>query len=624
MAIPPIKPQINLDPTARFAILSWNRLEGRPRSVDFDRSLRAEIRDPLWLLCRQWQFGEFKGEDAGSAVKTKIQLRAAHLNRFAVPTRAEPNPEETHLEQENVSYLATGYDDLLPLETRVEREAVPMDIMTRARLGRMWLRHIRQNDDIRARYVGRFGFLDPQPGLETAYLESNRQAWQMFEALKGRAVDGARLLDAMRSSPDEHAAWLKNAIQNGNLRKKILEAASTFLEMYSRLYSQPEDKANPSWAGSYLEYQFACAAPANPEGTQQTVLVAELYHQGQLDWYSFQLDPGAQLKDKPDAKIPAPRFELEEPRSFIPTPVEFPGMPNVRWWEFEDRKTNFGDLQPDTTDLASLFLAEFGLLYSNDWSIIPYRMPVGVLAEALGVVVTDVFGIRTLVQSAVNTMDDEDGNWDMFHLKDKQGNGIDRRLFLPPVLGKMQESAPLEKVILARDEIANMVWGIEQIVPSPVGGGIDGHEAAAALESYFRGETQPDDGIIDTGATIRYRIGTQVFENWIPFIAVKVPGSNRQIRLQRAAMPRIVKGTMEGVVEPRGAILREGLDRGQPYFIHEEEVPRVGTTATRTLQRARWLNGMLYNWVGRRVYTGRGQGSSGLEFDSIVPLPEAG
>jgi hypothetical protein len=49
------------------AIVTWNRLEGRPRTADFERSLRAEIRDPLWMLCRQWQFGEFQGEDAGSA-----------------------------------------------------------------------------------------------------------------------------------------------------------------------------------------------------------------------------------------------------------------------------------------------------------------------------------------------------------------------------------------------------------------------------------------------------------------------------------------------------------------------------------------------------------------------------
>ena len=42
------------------AIVYWNRLEGRPRKEKIDRTLKAEVRDPLWMLCRQWQVGEFK------------------------------------------------------------------------------------------------------------------------------------------------------------------------------------------------------------------------------------------------------------------------------------------------------------------------------------------------------------------------------------------------------------------------------------------------------------------------------------------------------------------------------------------------------------------------------------
>ncbi|MGH3974222.1 MAG: hypothetical protein ACRDS9_12990 [Pseudonocardiaceae bacterium] len=34
-------------------VVVWNRLEGRPRTTGFDRALRAEIRDPLWMLTRQ-------------------------------------------------------------------------------------------------------------------------------------------------------------------------------------------------------------------------------------------------------------------------------------------------------------------------------------------------------------------------------------------------------------------------------------------------------------------------------------------------------------------------------------------------------------------------------------------
>ena len=57
----------------------WNRLEGRPRITDFERSLRAEVRDPLWFLTRQWQFGEFQGEDAASPIDVALGVRSAPL-----------------------------------------------------------------------------------------------------------------------------------------------------------------------------------------------------------------------------------------------------------------------------------------------------------------------------------------------------------------------------------------------------------------------------------------------------------------------------------------------------------------------------------------------------------------
>ena len=60
----------------------WNRLEGRPRADKFDRALRAEVRDPLWLLTRQWQLGEFRGDDAGSPIFTKVRLETTRLRKY--------------------------------------------------------------------------------------------------------------------------------------------------------------------------------------------------------------------------------------------------------------------------------------------------------------------------------------------------------------------------------------------------------------------------------------------------------------------------------------------------------------------------------------------------------------
>ena len=45
------KSQINTNP--KPTIVAYNRLEVSPRSSEYERALRGEIRDPLWMLARQ-------------------------------------------------------------------------------------------------------------------------------------------------------------------------------------------------------------------------------------------------------------------------------------------------------------------------------------------------------------------------------------------------------------------------------------------------------------------------------------------------------------------------------------------------------------------------------------------
>ena len=56
------------------SITRWHRVDGIPRAHQFDRALRAELRDALWMLTRQWQMGEFQGDDAGSPVLAKLHV----------------------------------------------------------------------------------------------------------------------------------------------------------------------------------------------------------------------------------------------------------------------------------------------------------------------------------------------------------------------------------------------------------------------------------------------------------------------------------------------------------------------------------------------------------------------
>jgi hypothetical protein len=57
----------------------------------------------------------------------------------------------------------------------------------------------------------------------------------------------------------------------------------------------------------------------------------------------------------------------------------------------------------------------------------------------------------------------------------------------------------------------------------------------------------------------------------------------------------------------------------QPFFIYEEEIPRAGANVYHSYQRTRWKNGRVIVWFAARKTTGRGQGSSGLAFDRILP-----
>lgn len=626
-AIDPALKQQLLGESFRPAITLWNRLEGRARQEEFTRSLRAEIRDPLWMLTRQWQLGEFKGVDGGSAAKARVQIDAGRLDRFAVKSR-DPTTGEWQ--------PAVPYDQSMPLELQVERESIWQTTLPagdeylalRAQMGRHWLRLLRavNRQPLRALFVDEYGFHDLRDDgatnaerLEAAHVQSDPAAWQVLTALLGRLPDGRRLLRAIASGAFD--TFVDNRLDPGD-RQPLKDLARDFERWFSRLYSQPDTAAEDAWAPPYLEYQFASSAPDDVSGDKRTTLVAEQYHHGHLDWFAFELDRAGNLQDAPEASFPGGNFEVRKTIAFVPTQIEFNGMPNVRWWEFEDRRTDFGSIDASTTDLPLLLLAEFGLVYGNDWFVVPYDLPVGSLAAIKGLIITDVFGVRTLVRAAGQDQGMDWQRWSMYSLSARAEPGIaDQRLLLAPALAKTQEGDPFERIVFARDEMTNMVWGVEERIPGALGLGADGFERATAMSNYFQQRVPPSAPTLEeTDATIRYRLGTTVPENWIPFIATRVPGTARSIRLQRASMQRLTDTIAGSRVEPRGAVLRAGLDgasTSQAYLLHQQQVPRAGAIVTRGFQRTRWFDGKVFTWIGRRKQTGRGQGASGLEFDRI-------
>lgn len=594
----------------------WNRLEGRPRTENFTRALKAEVRDALWMLSRQWQMGEFRGDDAGTPVFAKLHLKTTRLTKY----RADDHATEL-------------FEDGIPLEAKVERRPVAFSLGgknvaldLRLLMGRQWIKMVSKVGNYAQGFIEKYPIEQPDPtSKEDAPLCAHQEVWQTFAAASTRLMDGAALYFYLKGPAPRHAY---DGVAVLDIHKDdIDEVAAKFIAWFERLFYQPTGQ--DAWEPSRLEYRFACSAPAV---TDEKVLTADEYYHGHLDWYNFDVDRETEgLGDDAGAVATDPRGK--DTQTLIPTQIEFDGMPNTRWWAFEDRKTNFGDIKPDTTELAKLLLIEFGLVYANDWFLIPYTLPVGSIANIHGMAVTNVFGERIWIEPAGSGSDTAWQRWSMFTLNVK-GDAVEAAetsLLLLPTVPKTQEGKPLETVVLIRDEMANMVWGIENTVLLANGESKQGSEAAIETLNFYKrlvaenpGSSSDTTPLIENNAMICYDVMNTVPENWIPFIPVHVAGDNRETQLQRAAMPRIIEGDPNKPerVRPRTILLREGLDRAvaTSYYLHEEEVPRAGVRVTHSFQRTRWRNGSVFVWLGVRKHTGRGEGSSGLAFDRVVDL----
>lgn len=557
------------------SITAYNRLEASPRNRDFARSLKAEIRDPLWMLTRQWQFAEFQGEDAGSPVTAQILGEHTALDRVSFP-----GPQ------------VAPYDASVPLEAQVERERLSASLFLATQMARYFLRLLRDRSLLE--YLDR---LLLKYKLVFVIDRNDYAGVQLLHATQGRLIDGFRLYSdivTVNGALTRFAQWMNDeGIPTGD-QHKFNVIAEQYQGWFERNYSQPPGSSR-SWLPEKLEYQFAVAS-ALP---QQRRLTADQYSGGHLDWYSFDLDNSQRVElDNEDGVASV----SENLASFIPAPIAFKGMPNPRFWTMEEGQTDFGNVDTSATGLLHLLLAEFGLVYSNDWFMLPYPMDINTLCELKGISVTDVFGEHSLIRPAGRGRESAWQRWAMFRLTDlTDKGGGSSLLYLAPTLTKVAAGAPLERVNFLRDEMANLVWAVENRIPSQAGHGVSGDEMAM--------QEQGPEAFVPVNETvqIRYVAGTTVPDNWIPFIPVHIEGSVREVRFQRARMP-----TAKGA---QGLVLTE---KPAPYYVNEEEIPRAGITVRRAFQRARWLNGKTYLWIGRDKEAGKGEGWANLRFDQIV------
>jgi|CXWL01.1.fsa_nt_gi hypothetical protein len=600
----------------------WSRLEPYARSIGLEGGLHAAIHDPLWLLARQWQLGEFDGEDSGSPVHAHLNMTCTPITRFlpgGIPASWTKNGQI----QQNASEQGHLLDAIIPLETWVEREMVRGEPAFQPRLAaEAGLHFLRLLDaygvgKYKKEILKRFPLKQPDENALKHPLDADTRRFLLV--MEDRVPDGGLIYSILQAGNNDEARksleeWFKK--QTSSDQAMISNVVRDWKNWYQSLFSAPYTANETAWIPERLEYAGLAAAHM-PDG--EVVLTVPEYSEGHLDWYSFNILPAGSLEAKRedlDELRKKENWQEKISRSAIPMPISFRGMPALRYWELEDARVDFGAMNAGEQQLAKLLLMEFALISGDDWFIIPIMVPVGSLCRTQCLIVRDTFGVHTLVPST-GKVDEKrrestqgDLPWDLFRLsldrRPIEGNprSVPDVLFLPPTLGTSLHGPTLEEVLFLRDEMANMAWALERMVEGPLGQTINRSEA------YFRSRQPKKDGVTgDNNQPLVYRLRTEVPEHWIPLIPTR-------FRKDEDAPPIGLKCHGQW----QGRILQPRLDeKGEPIPIHEEEVPREGARVTRTFQYTRWIHGETYLWIGRRKGVGRGEGSSGLRFDVLEP-----
>lgn len=561
-------------------VKSWAKIVPRRDTADPSVGLAARVADPLWFLARQYQFGEFTGDDGAEPVTVEVHATWTPMTRW-LPGDAPSGAVEGLV-------LDVGRQ---PLESLVEDD--------RALAG---ARRPRLVDVVEAgarlcRALRRAGLARVSDHLLTAHavVVDPAAPGDGGELFAGRSVDGFSVRVARADDP---AGLLPTGLD-----ATATERATAIVEEWTAWFDRrfgwvPRDTA---WVAERLEHRFTIAAP-HPDGGELVLSAPEYLGQG-TGWHELDVVPTGTDGSGPSlgAAADAGAIERREIVATFPQRIRWPGMPVNRFWEMEDAAVDFGAVRLSPTDIAGLLAVDLAVTASTDWFVIGVPLPIGGAARIDSVVVTDVFGDRTLL-----TISDVDrsGLGRLYEPAAVGGGPVPTEwLVLPPSVVRRVDGPPLEDVMLIRDEMANLAWAVELTAQLDDGEPVDVASQLPPPPPVIRSSDAPLDAL-------EYRLTNGVPANWRPLVPVRRASDARRI---------FVPGRVWGTEHPAPfTVLVEQLGD-----LLDEEVPREGKRLRRFWQYGRWHDGSRHLWCGREVLAGRGEGNSGLRYD-LASTPDGG
>jgi hypothetical protein len=586
------------------SITSWSRIEPAPPGSEVAGGLAARTADALWLLARQWQFGEFQAEDGGTPIVARWRGHVAAPTRYHLGSI----PPET---QTQAPRFEAGD---VPLEVFVERQPFGLpaaDAPTAEGLrlavesGQHFLRLLALQttaQDYRRAFTTTFA-VRPLAADAAARLDAATQGYHRLVA--GRALDGRRLRAALGKLRGNALPSIGTTIASGDAAE-VRAVCAAWTTWVDELFSQP-DPDEQAWQRERMEYAFSFATRTSADPFDEWTLTASQYGGGTLDWYAFDRNGEVNVGTTP-AEADAGEVLT---RTSLPAPVTLRGMPAPRFWEMEDALLDLGALQPGSTDLPQLLMIDTVSGYGNDWYVIGLDLPTGALVTTRSLVVTDTFGVETLLRPNGHQATSSSDGWSMFQLampfdEGTEGVALTNAFLLAGTLAQPLEGPPIEELLMLRDEQANLAWAVERRLTSPLEQAID-----AATDAIAEAAAAPN--VAPPRETPAYQLASAVPAHWIPLLPVRPDPDKPEVRLARAAVLDVAGGRR--TVRSSAALLG---DPDEALLIPEEEVPREGAVVRRCFQAARDADGRLYVWLTHRKSVGRGEGSSGLRFDTLV------
>ena len=607
----------------------YTRISLRCRNTDATKGLQARTADPLWMLAREWQMGEFQAEDAGSPIGLCVKYKTRHMGTV-----------------QNIDGLTPSGDTDMPPEIVVEREKVPVDWRMRVQGGQVFescLSGIISSPELRKEIIcfcrDKYPIRLPE---DESITEIDYETQRYIRFMSGRVTDVFGLMSAVEAG---------NAI-HGDYSEKIREAITLLEKEWLRaIFVQPEQNDPSFWKPEQLCFQFEQKNKTDEIGTGSseisTELVADRYRNGEFDWYSLD------VKNIGDSD-----WKEYENKDLVPAPIRISGA-SPRWWELEDGRTDFGNLDAESADLVKLAVMNFSLIYGDDWFSFPLEIEMGNLCRLTRLEVSDVFGVKTEIPAARVADKDPLKSWSMFDLApatacDLEKLNLANTLYVPYTVNFKEESKPLEEIRFVRDEMANMVWGIEEKAMNGLGKAVSGAELQTErnqrLKEYrlkqlrleLKEKLDAGSDVLDKikneiklleegpapaaeDAIPTYKLATKTPLNWVPFIPVNASPflvsdiDQVSIKLRRAVMLSNEDNETPSDIPALSGLLKLDENTVAPFlWLNEESVPREGARVQLTKQRVRWTDGRTLVWIGKKVSIGRGEAGSGLLFDQLI------